>query len=204
MYLRFLAVLSLCLTAACASSPYETGKSAADVPSKIEVVKLDTVASFNGGFGSDVDNSIDPHPSQNDSEVLTVVKAAVVSQFENFGMHIVEDGTRSPDVLVRLYVSYQPELGLFIHRSVVVGIRVLDTDGAPLLRKGAAKVMSGGLIGSLLVARDDFVAEVGRNAVIGTVKELEKGTKQAVGKSADPAVAAQPSPGTNAPGTPVS
>jgi hypothetical protein len=102
MHLRFLAVLSLSLTAACASSPYEAGKSAADVPAKIDVIKLDQVASHSGGFGPDVDNSVDPHPSQNDSEVMSVVKAAVVSQFENFGMHIVEDGTRSPDLRVRL------------------------------------------------------------------------------------------------------
>ncbi|GGF25818.1 hypothetical protein GCM10011611_34850 [Aliidongia dinghuensis] len=204
MYLRFLAVLSLCLTAACASSPYEAGKSAADVPSKIDVIKLDKVASFNGGFDSDVDKSIDPNPSQNDSEVMSAVKAAVISQFENYGMHIVEDGTRPPDVRVRLYVSYQPELGLLVHRSVIVGIRVLDTDGTPLLRMGAAQAMSLGLIGSLIVSRDDFVTAVARDAVIGTVGELQKGTKEPAGKPADPAVAVQPSPGTNPPGAPVS
>jgi hypothetical protein len=102
-------------------------------------------------------------------------------------------------------VSYQPELGLFVHRAVVVGIRVLDTDGTPLLRKGAAKAMSSGLIGSMLIGRDDFVAEVARDAVIGTVEELQKGTKQALGTAADPVAVPQPSAGTNPPGaTPVS
>lgn len=200
MYLKFLALLSLCLTAACASSPYEVGKSAADVPAKIDVIKLDKVSSYNGAFDADVDKTIDPTPSENDTEVMSAVKAAVIAQFENFGMHIVEDGQRPPDVHVRLYVSYQPELGLFIHRAVVVGIRVLDTDDTPLMRKAAGRVMSGGLIGSMLVARDDFAANVARKVVIDTVGELQKGTKPAIDKPAAPAVAMQP----NAPGTPVS
>jgi hypothetical protein len=118
-----------------------------------------------------------------------------VSQFENFGIRVAEGGTRSPDLCIRVYVSYQPEWGLLVHRSVAIGVRVLDTNGTPLLRELATRTMSSGLIGEMFISRDEFLTSAARKAVTSTMQELERGTKRAVGMRASPATATQPSAG---------
>lgn len=174
------------LLGACAArSPYEAGKSAADVPARIDVIKLDKFAPLElWTRGGDLEARVDGKPSDNEREVMAVAKQAVVAQFENFGMHVVEDDSRAADVRIRVYVSYVPEAGLLVHRAVRVTIRVFDTDGTPIVMLGAARLNRNGIIDALFTSRDAMVADVARQAVQNTVKELEMGTKKAPGTGA--------------------
>lgn len=195
MHLRILCMAMGMLVAGCAApSPYEPGKSTADIPAQIDVIKLDQVADINGWSSDpDWDKRIDPAPSDNDREVMALAKNAVVAQFENFGMHIVEDDSRAPDLKIKLYVAYQPEV-LIAHRGVIVFIRVFDTEGSPILKMAKARMVTGGFIDglviSVLTSRDGMVTDAARDAVQATVAELQKGTKP---------LARQPEPDSEAP-----
>jgi len=187
---RIFCVAALLLTAACATpSPYEPGKSAADIPARIDVIRLEKLADLDvWKSGSDPEKRIDLAPSDNDREVLAVAKRAVVAQFENFGMHIVEDCSRKPDLRIYVYVGYTPEMGLLVHRAVSVGVFVRDQDDTPILKEWAGRLNGNGVIDAIFTSRDTMVAGVAQQAVQATVKELQKGTKG----SAAPIPSAQP------------
>lgn len=175
----FAVTLALFLSA-CASppSPYAPGRSAADVPSRIDVVRLDsanTLKMWHGG--GEFPDRVDSAPSQNNAEVTNVAKTAAISQFENFGVHVIEDGSRAPDLRLALYVGYIPEAGLFVHRAVVVGVYVLDPEDNLILKETAAAINQNGVINAILESRDAMVTRVAREAVQTTFRELGKGTK---------------------------
>ena len=129
--------------------------------------------------GSDPEKRIDAAPSENDLEVLKVAERALIAQFENFGMHVVEDNSRKPDLRLYVYVGYTPEMGLFVHRSVSVGVFVHDADDTPILKEWANHINGGGIIEAAFTSRDGTVAAAAQQAVQATVKELQKGTKTA-------------------------
>ena len=173
------AALSLLLSA-CAGppSPYAPGRSAADIPSRIDIIRLDsanTLKMWHGG--GEFADRVDAAPSRNNLEVTNVAKAAAMGQFENFGIHVVEDGSRAPDLRLALYVGYIPEAGLFVHRAVVVGVYVLDPDDNLILKETAAALNQNGVINAILESRDAMVTRVARDAVQTTFRELGKGTK---------------------------
>jgi hypothetical protein len=177
---RLLYLAAVLATAACADkSPYAPGRSAADIPATIDVIRMEKLADL-GVWNNDEDpeKNLDPAPSENDREVMAVAKAAIVAQFENFGMHIVEDDSRKPDLAIRVYVSYIPELGLFVHRTVTVRILVRDTDGNLIFKEFAGHVNATGVLDAMFTSRDGLVAQISRDIVQTTVKELQKGTKR--------------------------
>ena len=189
MTYRFLAIAVALLLAGCQSSPYQTGKTAADVPAKIDTVELTGITylvndakpiraddDLTGQAGGAVDNRPQREPSDSERAVSEAVKAAIIDQFENFGMHVVEDGSRKPDLKVGLTLAYTPELGLLIHRSISVTLTAMTPEGQPLLSFTQA-AMSTGLLGSLIVSRDDMAQKVARILIVKTVQELQRGTK---------------------------
>jgi uncharacterized lipoprotein YajG len=189
MTFRVLVVAAALLLAGCQSSPYQTGKTAADVPAKIDTVALTGITylvndakpiraddDLTGQAGEAVDSRPRREPSESERAVSGAVKAAVIDQFENFGMHVVEDDSRKPDLKVGLTLAYTPELGLLIHRSISVTLTAMTPDGQPLLSFTQA-AMSSGLLGSLVVSRDDLVQSVARALIVKTVQELQRGTK---------------------------
>lgn len=177
---RLVIALALALTcSACANSPYVPGRSEADIPVRVDVVKLNDPAMMKvmtSVMADDPDKNIDKTPSENDQEVLALVKSAVTSQFENFGMHVVDGGDRKSDLMVRAYVSYVPESWL-IGRSVGVAIHVDDAAAKPILRVTAMRANTVGLVGVLLMSRDGMVTDASREAVKKAVDEIRKGTK---------------------------
>jgi hypothetical protein len=120
---------------------------------------------------------VDPAPSQNNSEVTNIAKTAALGQFENFGIHVIEDGSRTPDLRLALYVGYVPETGFFVHRTVVVGVYILDADDNLILKESAMAFNQNGVINAILESRDAMVTRVAREAVQATFHELSKGTK---------------------------
>lgn len=171
----FLALLSAC---AGPPSPYFTGHSAADVPSRIDVIKLDpvnTVSMWRGG--DDLPVRRDYSPSSTTLEVANVAKTAAIAQFENFGIHVIEDDSRKPDMRVALYVGYVPETGILVHRTVFVGVYVLDPGGDPVLKEMDQAFNANGVLNAILESRDAMVTRVARGVVQTTFKELGKGTK---------------------------
>ncbi len=182
MKLSVAGVIAALAVAGCVTWPhYEPGKSAVDIPANIKVIRLDKAASVTTTLLlDDLDKEVDPAPSQNDREVLAVAKAAVIAEFENSGMHIVEEDSRAPALRINVYVGYQAENGLS-RRAVMVMIQVLDAHQTPILKGGSQRITQGGmvpgLISAALEARDTMVTSVARKAVQDTVVELQKGTK---------------------------
>jgi len=110
----------------------------------------------------------------------------MIAQFENFGMHIVEDNSRKPDMRLYAYVGYIPEWGLFVHRTVSVGLFMRDRDETLILHVWQGHVNINGLLDAAFTSRDDMVTGVARQAVQTIVKELQKGTKGASAPAAEP------------------
>jgi len=170
---------------ACASSPYDTGRTSADVPSHVDVINLKKIFLY-GGEAPDPLKDSGPHqkpdpleekdPSTNDVEVLAVAKANIVSQLTNLGYTIVEGDTTESDVKMSFAVSYMPERVLFVHRQVGVQGLVYSPNGNLLFRLGAGKVSAAGAFTSMVQSRDELVSECAREAVVNVINELRKGT----------------------------
>jgi hypothetical protein len=179
-----LALVTL-LLAACASSPYEQGKSVADIPSHIDVINLKRVFLY-GGEADDPLKDAGPHnkpdpleekdPSTNDQEVLAIAKTNILSQLTNLGYTVVEDDKTKGDVAMSFAVSYMPERVLFVHRQVGVQGMVYDPNGNLLFRLGQGKASAGGAFGSMVQTRDELVSDCTREAVVKVVTEMRKGT----------------------------
>lgn|SRR5208282_2574534 len=193
-------LVALPLLAACApKSPYEPGKSAADIPEKIDVIKFDKFAAIDlWKSGDDWEQRIDAAPSTNDQEVMAVAKASVIAQFENFGMHIVEDDSRKPDLKIHVFVGYQPELGYYVHRQFAIGIQVLDADDSKILHEAAGHYNAHGLLDAIFQSRDGMIGDVSRQVVLQTAAELQKGTKA----TSEPEPVLQPPPTASPPTAP--
>ena len=168
--------------AACASappSPYEKGKSSADVPARIHAIKLKPLVMSNQG------NNQPPRDlSTNDQEVLALAKANIVSQFTNFGYKIIEGDRNKGDISVAFVIDYQPDYVLVSRQAKINGM-VYDTDGSALFHAEAAAQNNGGgsllgaVVASAMGSRDEMVSAVARDVTINIVNELQKGTKNA-------------------------
>jgi hypothetical protein len=174
------------LLSACAStSPYEAGKTSADVAAHVDVINLKKVYLY-GGEADDPQAKSGPHqkpdpleetdPSTNDQEVLAVAKTNIVSQLTNLGYSIVDGDKADADIRMSFAVSYIPERVLFVHRAVGVLGLVYAPDGHLLFRLGAGKASAGGAFGSMVQSRDELVSACAREAVVNVVTEMRKGT----------------------------
>lgn len=179
-------VFLLAALSGCADVNYEKGKSSADVPSRINTIWLKNVymAKSFSSDKTDGEPQEDTAPSQNDQDVMRVVKATILNQFANYGYSIVEQDNGRADVAVKYYVKYQPERWPLVDRSIWVGGRAYNNEGDPLFNVEKQAVNSTGLIGAIIGPdQDEFVAAPTREAVIALVKELRRGTNEhAVGQ----------------------
>ena len=184
---RFLMAAGLIVGLAACASPYEEGKSPADVPAHIDVVNLKAV-SMTPLDPKDLHLAAnefrdkqqqDAALSQNDQEVLSLAKANIVSQLTNFGYKVVEGDEAKSDIWMTYTVHYQPEI-LLVNRSVLIEGRVYDTTGGPVFRLFQRnRPAVGGLLGVLLEpSRDEMVSTTARDSVVKLVEEVRKGTKE--------------------------
>lgn len=178
--------LVILLLSACASqpSPYESGKSLADVPAHVDVINLKKVFLY-GGEADDPLKDSGPHqrpdpleeedPSSNDQEVLAAAKVSIVNQLTNLGYSIVEDDKADADIRMSFAVSYIPERILFVHRQVGVQGLVYNQDNHLLFKLHTNKASTAGAFGSMVQSRDELVSDCAREAVVKVVTEMRKG-----------------------------
>lgn len=182
-------VLTAFLLSACAfpPSPYESGKTTADVAAHINVISIKKIFLY-GGEADDPSKDSGPHqkpdlleekdPSSNDQEVLAIAKTSIVNQLTNLGYSIVEDDKADADIRMSFAVSYIPERVFFVHRQVGVQGLVYNLDNSLIFKLGAGEASSAGAFGSMVQSRDELVSDCARKAVINVVTEMRKGTSE--------------------------
>jgi hypothetical protein len=175
---RFVALGLVVLLAACAG--HKMRPDTAAIPTRIDVVKLERVASlgYTMSVPKDLEEAVEPQPSESDWAMVMAAKAAAIDQFENFGIHVVEDDSRRPDLRAKLWVQYLPHAvtspGIWIY------ITVRGEDDNMLVREGASRRFGDNslLAALLLPSRVERVQEVARRAVQRTVAVLQRGTRE--------------------------
>jgi len=189
--LRALVFVGLAALSACAiPSPYDGGRSPADLPVQVNVIKLENIVLGNTqASASDVRNPehlaklVNSNPNENSREVLSLAKQTIISQFGRFGIRVIEDDSQKPDLLIRVMIHYQPEIWL-VGRNMSIRIYVYTTDGSPLLHEDAFYFNSHGLMGATLESRDYVVSSTAREAASEVDEELAKHIQPAVLPSA--------------------
>ena len=182
-----LILLTLAVVGCADSSPYKEGRSPADIPAHINVVNLKKVYMIEeggmdqvslGASGDAEDTPPAANPSQNDQEVTALAKANIISQLTNFGYRIVEGDNVPSDIAMKYFVNYQPERWPLVGRWVSIVGHISAPDGKSLLTVKTIRANQVGLIGAAVgPSRDDMVAAAAREAVVKTVTEIRKGTK---------------------------
>ena len=183
--LAYIARLGVLLAlAACASSPYEEGKSFADVVTNVNVIRLNDVYMATHSTAANGEPEREEDPSTNDQEALHATKMNVVSQLSNFGYTVTEEPHAPADIGMSFFIRYQPERWPLVSRSATVIGRVYDVKGASLFHMEENRNNeTGNLLGNLLTAvggtsRDEMIADATRSVVIKIVNEMRKGTKE--------------------------
>jgi hypothetical protein len=151
----------------------------------VDVIDLKRVFLYGGEAEDPLENS-GPHqkpealdevdPSQNDQEVLALVKSNVISQLTNLGYSVVESDSAKADIKMSFAVSYMPERVILVHRMIGVRGFVYNKDGDLLFKLLTLKTSTAGVFGSMLQSRDELVSECTREAVVKIVDEMRKGT----------------------------
>ncbi|HEU5048154.1 MAG TPA: hypothetical protein VFT64_09970 [Rickettsiales bacterium] len=173
---KILPVLGLMLLAGCVS-PYEEGKSAADVPANIDAIYLQKVYIAAPFTKPGVDPVADDKPSKSSQEMLSVAKPSMVSQLTNFGYKVVEDSHEKADIAMKCGVYYAAVWPL-ANDALYTWCRVYDVGGTPLL-KFLAYDERGVIQFALGPTTTAVAAKEARETIIKVVKELRKGTKAA-------------------------
>ena len=163
------------MLAGCAS-PYEKGKSAADVPANIDAIYLQQVYVADLTINKP-DLAAETTPSKDSLEMLNVVKPSVVNQLTNFGYKIVEDSHEKADIAMKCGVRYHGYWPLSAD-LMYTWCKVYDLSGAPIFQFFA--VDQRGLIDYALGPTiSTLAAKEARDTVIKVVNEMRKGTKAA-------------------------
>lgn len=173
--------LAVGLSACAAPSPYFEGKSAADVPAQVDVIRLKGVEMIDNGGWSLYDDKgefkIAKNLSQNDQEVQSIIKRSILNQLNNYGYKVVEDDKTKSDVQMQFFVNYIPEYGIIVNRTVGIFGFLHDQNDQRIFRHLAGDVNTNGLLGALLTSRDDVVSAAAQKVTVQMVTEMQKGTK---------------------------
>jgi hypothetical protein len=193
----FIGVIMLLTASACTPiSPYAKGKSAADIPAKIETINV--LVANGDGIDKNGNPKIDLTASPNDKEAAAVARKAVLNQINSYGYRVIEDPKAPADVTLGFFLYYIPERWPLIDRVVSVSGIIYDEDRNVMFKTGASDQNTTGLIGAIVgPSRDEMVASVARAVTVTVVKELQKGTKN----NTPAATSAPTPPSTNQPPT---
>jgi hypothetical protein len=176
---RICLLIALATLAGCAVSPYDEGKSVADVPANVHAICLKQFYVTSGAPYVDGEPPGDPSPSESNLEVLSIAKGDVIADLTAAGYKLVDDPHGSCDLRLKVSTYYQPERWPVIQRSIFVIMIVYGSDDVRLFRAAGVRFNNFGLIGAVAgPSRDDMVSATARDAVDNLLAELHKGTKK--------------------------
>lgn len=118
------------------------------------------------------------NPSQNDQEVITLVKQTIIRQLRGEGYIVVEGQNATADLGLKFFVDYFPERWPLLDRTLSIRAHVYDAKGKLIFKTYSYK-LTAGLIGALVGPdRDAFVSAAATDSAIKTIAEIQKGLKK--------------------------
>lgn len=179
MYLPVVAIALFLLLSACGGPSYAPGRSAKDIPARIDRIMLERIAPVTILIG-DPETHIDDSPTDTDREVLDFVEKATIDEFALYGVRIVEDDTSTPDLKIRIYVDYFPGRWPLTDRHVLLLVRVFNVGGDVIFERFLSGTNTvGGVIGALGDSREDMVTRTARRLVQATMADLRPAVRAA-------------------------
>ena len=169
-------IISGALTGCALSLPatYAPGMSRSTFPVVVDRATVGTLYSLHSfsGFMDDIENHVDPNPTENEKEVMIIVRGLFTKQLTRDG--IITDIDTSIDApLINLYVEYEPDLGLK-NRQIWIHAVVCKADGTRVFKIANRERQHGGIFGSILNSRDGLLEEASADIADQLVLEWKR------------------------------
>lgn len=117
------------------------------------------------------------NPSQNDQEVIALVKSIMGQRLKKAGYIVVEGPNPSAEIGLKIFVDYFPERWPLLDRTLSIRVHVHNAAGT-LIFKTYTYRLTAGIVDALTGPdRDGFVEAAARESAIKTIQELKNNKK---------------------------